>query len=105
MKLLFMGTGTSYGIPVPGCECPVCTSDDRRDKRLRTSILVTAADGTVLLLDTPPDLRTQCLRYGVKRIDGVLVSHDHADHVFGFDDLRAYTNRMPAPMPVWTSPR
>ena len=105
MKLLFMGTGTSYGIPVPGCECPVCTSADPRDRRLRTSILVTAADGTVLLLDTPPDLRTQCLRHGVKRIEGVLVSHDHADHVFGFDDLRAYTNRMAAPMPVWTSPR
>ena len=105
MKLLFMGTGTSYGIPVPGCECPVCTSGDPRDRRLRTSILVTADDGTVLLLDTPPDLRTQCLRHGVKRIDGVLISHDHADHVFGFDDLRAYTNRMPAPMPVWTSPR
>ena len=104
MRLLFMGTGTSYGIPVPGCDCPVCTSGDPRDRRLRTSILVTAADGTVLLLDTPPDLRTQCLRHGVKRIDGVLVSHDHADHVFGFDDLRAYTNRMPSPMPVWASP-
>lgn len=105
MKLLFMGTGTSYGIPVPGCECPVCTSDDPRDRRLRTSILIAAADGTVLLLDTPPDLRTQCLRYGVKRIDGVLISHDHADHVFGFDDLRTYTNRMVTPMPVWLSPR
>lgn len=104
MKLLFMGTGTSYGIPVPGCECPVCTSDDPRDQRLRTSVLITAADDSVLLLDTPPDLRTQCLRYGVKRIDGVLISHDHADHVFGFDDLRAYTNRMATPMPVWTSP-
>lgn len=102
MRVTFLGTGTSYGVPMPGCACAVCRSPDARDKRFRTAILV-ESDGLALLIDTPPDLRSQCLAYGVRRIDAVLMTHAHADHVFGFDDLRAFTNRMPKPMPVWAS--
>ena len=102
MRVTFLGTGTSYGIPMPGCDCAVCHSPDPRDRRFRTAILVAAA-GQSLLIDTPPDLRSQCLAHGIRRIDGVLMTHTHADHLFGFDDLRAYTNRMPEPMPVWAS--
>ena len=103
MRVTFLGTGTSYGIPMPGCDCAVCRSSDPRDKRYRTAILVEAG-GRVLLIDTPPDLRTQCLAHDIRYLDAVLMTHAHADHVFGFDDLRAYTNRMPEPMPVWASP-
>ena len=102
MRVTFLGTGTSYGVPMPGCDCAVCRSPDPRDRRFRTAILVEAA-GRVLLVDTPPDLRSQCLAHGVRRIDLVLMTHGHADHVFGFDDLRPFTNRMPEPMPVWAS--
>jgi phosphoribosyl 1,2-cyclic phosphate phosphodiesterase len=102
MRVTFLGTGTSYGIPMPGCDCPVCCSDDPRDKRYRTAIFVEAA-GQSLLIDTPPDLRSQCLQHGIRKIDATLMTHAHADHVFGFDDLRNYTNRMPEPMPVWAS--
>ncbi len=102
MRVTFLGTGTSYGVPMPGCDCAVCRSPDPRDKRFRTAILVEAA-GRVLLIDTPPDLRSQCLAHGIRRIDLVLMTHGHADHVFGFDDLRPFTNRMPEPMPVWAS--
>ena len=102
MRVTFMGTGTSYGIPMPGCACAVCRSEDPRDRRFRTAILVEAA-GQTLLIDTPPDLRSQCLAHGIRRIDAVLMTHAHADHVFGFDDLRPYTNRMADPMPVWAS--
>lgn len=102
MRVTFLGTGTSYGIPMPGCDCATCRSPDPRDRRFRTAILVEAA-GQTLLIDTPPDLRSQCLLHGIRKIDAVLMTHAHADHVFGFDDLRAYTNRMPEPMPVWAS--
>ena len=102
MRVTFLGTGTSYGVPMLGCDCAVCRSNDPRDKRFRTSILVETA-GRTLLIDTPPDLRSQCLAHGIGKIDAVLMTHAHADHVFGFDDLRPYTNRMPEPMPVWAS--
>ena len=103
MRITFLGTGTSYGIPMPGCDCAVCRSEDPRDKRFRTAMLVEAA-GRTLLIDTPPDLRSQCLAHGLRQLDAALITHAHADHVFGFDDLRPYTNRMPEPMPVWASP-
>ena len=102
MRVTFLGTGTSYGVPMPGCDCATCRSPDPRDKRYRTAIRVEAG-GRSLLIDTPPDLRSQCLAHGIRNIDAVLMTHAHADHVFGFDDLRPFTNRMPEPMPVWAS--
>ena len=102
MRVTFLGTGTSYGVPMPGCDCATCRSSDPRDKRYRTAIRVEAG-GVSLLIDTPPDLRSQCLAHGITQIDAALMTHAHADHVFGFDDLRPFTNRMPEPMPVWAS--
>ena len=91
MKLLFLGTGTSTGVPEIGCTCPVCTSDDPRDNRLRTSALIHTDTGETLLLDCGPDFRYQMLRSGFfGPIDGVLVTHEHYDHVGGLDDLRPY---------------
>jgi phosphoribosyl 1,2-cyclic phosphate phosphodiesterase len=87
MKLTFLGTGTSTGVPSIGCECETCTSDDPRDKRLRVSVLIEHADQSVLI-DTSADFRQQALRYGLKRLDAVLITHCHADHIFGLDDIR-----------------
>ena len=86
-RLVFLGTGTSVGVPVVGCGCDVCGSDDPRDKRLRTSVAIGLPQGT-LLVDTTPDLRTQLLRAGIGRVDAVLYTHDHVDHVYGLDDVR-----------------
>ena len=103
MRVEFLGTGTSYGVPRVGCSCAVCRSRDPRDKRFRPSVLFSCA-GHAVLLDTPQDLRLACLRSGIRRVDAVLMSHEHADHVFGFDDLRAFSNRMEEPLPVYASP-
>lgn len=85
----FLGTGTSVGVPLIGCACPVCQSTDARDKRLRSSLYVTLGD-RALLLDAGPDLRTQCLQWQVPRVDAVFITHLHADHIFGFDDIRRF---------------
>ena len=87
MKLTFLGTGTSTGVPAIGCECETCTSTDPRDKRLRVSILV-EHDGQTVLVDTSADFRQQALRRRLKRLDAVLITHCHADHIFGLDDIR-----------------
>ena len=89
MKITFLGTGTSVGIPRIGCECAVCTSTDRRNKRLRCSILVEYFEHAILV-DTPPDLRTQALRHDVCNVDVVLFTLCHAYHHHGLDDVRAY---------------
>ena len=92
MKLRFLGSGTSYGVPYVGCDCAVCTSDDARDKRLRASILV-EQDDTRLIVDTGPDFRQQCLRAGVNHLDAILWTHLHNDHIIGLDDIRPLSDR------------
>ena len=95
MKLTFLGTGTSTGVPSIACDCETCTSDDSRDKRLRVSVIVEHA-GKTILVDTSADFRQQALRYGLKRLDAVLITHCHADHIFGLDDIRPLNFRFGA---------
>ena len=89
MKLTFLGTGTSQGVPVIGCKCAVCRSEDRRDRRLRTSALLDV-EGVRIAIDAGPDFRYQMLREGVTRLDAILLTHQHKDHTAGIDDVRAF---------------
>ena len=98
MKLVFLGCGTSTGVPVIGCRCETCSSSDRRNKRTRSSVLVECGDKNILI-DTSTDLRAQALATGVERIDAVLYTHYHADHVHGIDDLRSF-NRIQNEEPI-----
>ncbi|HEX6694199.1 MAG TPA: MBL fold metallo-hydrolase [Longimicrobiales bacterium] len=99
MKLRFLGTGTSFGVPVVGCRCDVCTSPDARDRRTRHAALLTGDDDRRLLIDTPPDLRQQLLDAETDRIDAVWYTHEHADHTHGIDDLRVFSARN-GPVPL-----
>ncbi|MBE6349654.1 MAG: MBL fold metallo-hydrolase [Spirochaetaceae bacterium] len=92
MKVLLLGTGTSHGVPVIGCECNVCLSKDVKDTRTRSSCFITANDGTCVLIDVGPDFRQQALRYAIKKIDGLFLTHSHADHLHGLDDLRIFAS-------------
>jgi phosphoribosyl 1,2-cyclic phosphate phosphodiesterase len=103
VKLTFLGTGTSFGVPQLGCHCQVCHSADPRDKRTRVGAVVETAHGTRLLLDTPPELRLQLIAAGVDRVDAVLFTHDHADHTHGIDDIRAVSVRRDGPLPFYGS--
>ncbi|MBL7725634.1 MAG: MBL fold metallo-hydrolase [Chitinophagaceae bacterium] len=89
LRITFLGTGTSSGVPMIGCDCEVCTSTDKKDNRLRSSILVQSA-ATTLVVDTGPDFRYQMLRQKVKHLDAVIFTHPHKDHLAGLDDVRAY---------------
>jgi phosphoribosyl 1,2-cyclic phosphate phosphodiesterase len=89
LTITFLGTGTSTGVPMIACDCPVCTSANKKDKRLRSSILVQSAT-TTFVVDTTPDFRYQCLRTGLKKLDAVLYTHPHKDHVAGLDDVKAF---------------
>ena len=89
MKITFLGTGTSQGVPVIACDCKTCLSDDYRDKRLRTSVLI-EIDETILVIDAGPDFRQQMLREKVKRLDAIILTHEHKDHISGMDDVRAF---------------
>ena len=100
LKITFLGTGTSSGVPMIGCDCEVCTSPDKKDKRLRSSILV-ESDTTTIVVDTTPDFRYQMLRANVKKLDAVLFTHPHKDHVAGLDDVRAYNYFQKKPMEVY----
>ncbi len=102
MKVRFLGTGTSFGIPVVGCDCEVCRSRDPRNRRTRHGLLV-EEQGSRLLVDTPPELRLQLVDAGVRHLDAVFLSHPHADHVHGIDDLRIFTLRSESPLPVYVS--
>jgi phosphoribosyl 1,2-cyclic phosphate phosphodiesterase len=100
VDLLFLGTGTSAGIPMIGCDCPVCTSADPKDKRTRASVVL-SYNGARVLIDTTPELRLQCVANNVSRIDAVVFTHSHADHIFGLDDCRRFNAINNAPLDAW----
>jgi len=102
VRLSLLGTGTSFGVPQIGCRCPTCTSSDPRDRRSRTAALIETR-GKRLLIDTPPELRLQLVAAGIDRVDAVLFTHAHADHVHGIDDLRALSVLQGAVLPVYGS--
>lgn len=102
-RVTMLGSGTSSGVPVIGCSCPVCSSTDPRNRRLRASVRLELAGGTVLV-DTSPDLREQALRSGLDRLDAILFTHAHADHLFGLDDVRIFNFRQRAAIPCFGSP-
>src|SRR4051812_41374166 len=102
-SILVLGSGTSVGIPMIGCRCNTCRSNDPRDKRLRPSILIRLGDRRILI-DTAPDFREQALRYKVDRIDAVLYTHAHADHILGMDDLRPFNFMQRDEIPIYGSP-
>lgn len=104
MTVTFLGTGTSQGVPVIACDCEVCTSADKRDNRLRTSILIEGY-GLSIVVDSGPDFRYQMLRANVKRLDAIIFTHEHKDHIAGLDDIRAFNYRQNAPVDVYADER
>lgn len=100
LKITFLGTGTSQGIPVIACECEVCQSQDPRDNRLRTSVFI-QTDKQNIIIDTGPDFRYQILRAGIKRLDAILFTHEHRDHIAGLDDVRSFNFKQNMAMPIY----
>lgn len=100
MKATFLGTGTSQGVPIIACNCQVCLSINSKDKRLRSSILI-ESDTTTLVIDTGPDFRYQMLRANVQKLDAVVFTHEHKDHIAGLDDIRAFNYKQQASMDVY----
>jgi phosphoribosyl 1,2-cyclic phosphate phosphodiesterase len=103
-RVTFLGSGTSHGVPMIGCHCATCRSDDPRDRRWRASIAIALADGTSVLVDASPDLRTQALACHLDRVDAILFTHAHADHVLGLDDVRRYNVLQRAVIPCYGDP-
>ena len=102
MKITFLGTGTSQGVPVIACGCEVCSSGNKKDHRLRTSVLIESVNTTVVI-DTGPDFRQQMLRENVQKLDAVLYTHEHKDHLAGMDDVRAFNFKFKTDMPIFAS--
>jgi len=102
IQITVLGSGTSTGVPAIGCHCAVCTSTDPRDQRMRPSILLSYG-GRNVLIDTTPDFRTQALRYGIERLDAILFTHEHADHIMGLDDVRPFNFRQRSRIPIYAS--
>lgn len=100
IEVLFLGTGTSCGVPMIGCRCDVCCSADPRDRRRRTSLYL-SFEGQGILVDTPPDFREQALEYQIPRVDAVFFTHSHADHIFGFDDIRRFNTMQGGVIPAY----
>jgi len=105
MKLKFLGTGTSQGVPVIGCQCEVCTSQNPKDQRLRASVILTTESNHKLLIDCGPDFRTQMLQNQQTTVDSVLITHEHNDHVIGLDDVRPILYRTRRDLPLYCQPR
>lgn len=101
-SILVLGSGTSVGVPMVGCRCNVCTSADPHDKRLRPSVLLRLGDQRILI-DTSPDFRYQALRYNIERIDAILYTHSHADHILGLDDVRPFNFMQKGEIPIYAS--
>lgn len=104
MTITFLGTGTSQGVPVVACNCHVCSSSDNKDKRLRSSILV-EYESLNVVIDTGPDFRYQMLRENVQRLDAVLFTHEHKDHIAGLDDIRAFNYKQQSSLPIYATGR
>jgi phosphoribosyl 1,2-cyclic phosphate phosphodiesterase len=104
-RVLVLGTGTSHGVPMIGCDCGTCTSADPRDKRSRASIIIQTAEGTSILVDTTPDLRSQSLAHDVRRVDAIVYTHSHADHVMGLDDVRRFNILQRSAIPCYGDER
>lgn len=101
LKIIFLGTGTSQGVPLIGCHCEVCSSIEKKDKRLRTSCLIESKQGTILTIDSGPDFRQQMLTYNIDRLDAILITHSHRDHISGLDDVRSYNYLQSEAMPIY----
>lgn len=102
MEIIFLGTGTSNGVPIPKCNCPTCTSDSPKNKRFRSSIYLDT-NNTGILIDTPPELRLQILRYNIFNINHIFLTHAHADHIMGFDDVRMLNHLQQETIPVYAN--
>jgi phosphoribosyl 1,2-cyclic phosphate phosphodiesterase len=104
-KVLVLGTGTSHGVPMIGCECGTCRSPDPRDRRSRASILIHVKNGPAVLVDTTPDLRSQALEHRVNRVDAIVYTHSHADHIMGLDEVRRYNAMQKSAIPCYADER
>jgi phosphoribosyl 1,2-cyclic phosphate phosphodiesterase len=101
LQITFLGTGTSHGVPMIGCRCATCRSEDPRDRRTRPSVFIETDDGGAILIDAGPDLRAQALVYDIAHVDAIVFTHGHADHILGLDDVRRYNHIMRRPMPCF----